>query len=167
MKSYSSPYTYVDAYAPTLTHTIPSWGLSAARAQLAATTIGDYAIFGGGCIASDERSDVVDTFNTFLSRGTIDSLLSGGAFLLTAITLGDHALFAGGEKYNTYGSDIITVYDKACTRTQGPSLSVPRSSLKSAMAGNYALFAGGNKDRYGDGTSYERTATVDAYTFDL
>ena len=91
-----------DAYTPpstlsiyvadgTLTRTTPT-ALSLARRQLAATSVGDYALFGGGYSASA----VVDAYDLSLTRST-PTALSSGRYLLAATSVGDYALFGGGD----------------------------------------------------------------------
>ncbi len=66
--------------------------LSAARHALAATTVGDYALFGGG---DTPVSNVVDAYDTSLTR-TTPTALSVARGYLAATTVGNYALFGGG-----------------------------------------------------------------------
>ena len=50
----------VDVYDANLTRSVPT-GLSVARSQLAATTIGNYAMFGGG-VYTGSGSNAVDVY---------------------------------------------------------------------------------------------------------
>jgi len=75
----------------TLTRSTPT-ALSSARYNLAATSIGDYALFGGG----DPASAVVDAYNTSLTRST-PTALSSARRSLAATSIGDYALFGGGD----------------------------------------------------------------------
>lgn len=68
--------------------------LSVARHLLAATTVGDYALFGGGY--SNGRSSTVDAYSTSLTRTTPTSL-SVSRDDLAATTVGNYALFGGGQ----------------------------------------------------------------------
>ena len=74
--------------------------LSAGRRGLASTSIGDYAIFGGGFISGSSCSATVDTYTKDLVKGTASSL-SAARGELTATAVGDYALFGGG-KNNSY-----------------------------------------------------------------
>ena len=82
----------VDAYNTSLTRSTPT-ALSGARGNLAATTVGNYALFGGGY--TGENKSTVDAYNTSLTRST-PTALSGGRRGLAATTVGDYALFGGG-----------------------------------------------------------------------
>ena len=76
--------------------------LSVARYYLAATTVGDYALFGGGWTGS--ASNVVDAYDTSLTR-TIPTPLSAARSSLAATTVGNYALFGGGT-----GSNVVDAY---------------------------------------------------------
>ena len=78
--------------------------LSEGRQNLAATTVGNYALFGGGLGSS--RSNVVDAYNTSLTRST-PAALSEKKQCLAATTVGNYALFGGG----TAGSSRSNVVD--------------------------------------------------------
>ena len=65
--------------------------LSEARSFLAATSVGNYALFGGG-----ESSSTVDAYNTSLTR-TLPTALSEGRGYLAATSVGNYALFGGGD----------------------------------------------------------------------
>ena len=67
--------------------------LSAARDSLRATTVGSYALFGGGYTSN--FSNVVDAYNTSLTRST-PTALSTARSNLAATTVGSYALFGGG-----------------------------------------------------------------------
>lgn len=137
-------------------------GLSKARQGLAATTVGDYALFGGG--SQSFRGDVVNTvdaYNTSLVR-TIPFALSQTRVSLGAATIGNYALFAGGD-IDDYasGTNRVDAYDASLTRTTATSLSVSRYGIVATSIGNYALFAGGNDEGNSDKN------TVDAYNASL
>ncbi len=82
----------VDAYNTSLTRTTPA-SLSMDMRQLAATTIGNYALFGGGYFVGGE-SDAVTAYNTSLTR-TIPSVLSLARYSAGATSVGNYALFGG------------------------------------------------------------------------
>jgi tRNA G37 N-methylase TrmD len=90
----------VDAYDNSLTRSTPT-ALSVDRYYLAATTVGNYALFGGGYSASN----VVDAYDTMLTRST-PTALSVGRFGLSATTVGDYALFGGGYS----ASNVVDAY---------------------------------------------------------
>ena len=94
----------VDAYDTSLTRTIPT-ALSQGRSNLSATTIANYALFGGG----DGRTEVavVDAYDTSLTR-TIPTALSVARNWLGATTVGNYALFGGGSPITSV-VDVYTV----------------------------------------------------------
>ena len=126
--------------------------LSVKRHTLVATTVGNYALFGGGYYP--DYFSTVDAYDTSLTR-TTPTALSVARDYLAATTVGNYALFGGG--YN--GTDrfsTVDAYDTSLTRTTPTALSVARDGLSATTVGNYALFGGGY-----NGT--DRLSTVDAY----
>ena len=141
---------------PALTRSIPT-ALSTARMYLAATNVGNYALFGGGYTGS--FTDVVDAYDTSLTR-TTPTVLSSGRFYLTATSVGNYALFAGGRGVPLYAT--IDAYDQNLTRTTPPVLSEGRDKLASTTVGNYALFGGGQPSAFSGNSN-----VVDAYDQNL
>lgn len=141
---------------PALTRSIPT-ALSTARMYLAATNVGNYALFGGGYTGS--FTDVVDAYDTSLIR-TTPTVLSSGRFYLTATSVGNYALFAGGRGVPLYAT--IDAYDQNLTRTTPPVLSKRRDKLASTTVGNYALFGGGQPNAFSGNSN-----VVDAYDQNL
>ena len=74
--------------------------LSVERQDLSATTVGDYALFGGG-YTYDDYIATVDAYDSSLTRST-PTPLSVRRRSLSATTVGDYALFGGGD--TNYGS---------------------------------------------------------------
>ena len=70
-----------------------------------ATTVGNYALFGGGYNGTDYLS-TVDAYDTSLTR-TTPTALSVARDGLSATTVGNYALFGGG--YN--GTDRLSTVD--------------------------------------------------------
>ena len=58
---FPGPLSTVDAYDTSLTRTSPT-ALSVVRGDLAATSVGNYALFGGGFYSSSEGSSTVDAY---------------------------------------------------------------------------------------------------------
>lgn len=143
----------MDIYDETLTHTQPSNLLTSAKTKLAATTVGNYALFGGGKTASG-KSDVVNAYSSSLTKTTVTPLTMVRGYL-AATTLGDYAIFAGGYD-NSDVSNRVDIYDSSLTRLNYNYLTVARSYLAATTVGNYALFGGGNVNGY--------TKVVDAFT---
>lgn len=92
--------------------------LSVARGQLAATTVGNYALFGGGY--SGYYIDTVDAYNTSLTRST-PTALSGARSVLAATTVGNYALFGGGDRgsytYIGHCRCLLSTRCSICSRT--------------------------------------------------
>ena len=114
-----------------------------------ATTVGNYALFGGGFegnSATNICADTVDAYDASLTRTTPTplSIARGG---LSATTVGNYALFGGG--HNQYNDneiyyDTVDAYDTSLTRTTPTTLFNTVSSTSATTVGNYALFGGGN-----------------------
>ena len=139
---------------PQLFYYGPAPQLSAARNRISATTVGNYALFGGGWGSGNAKFSTVDAYNTSLTR-TTPTALSVARSHLAATTVGNYALFGGG-----YGSDplsTVDAYDTSLTRTTPTALRVAREFLAATTVGNYALFGGGRDSHY------YFSSTVDAY----
>ena len=139
-----------------LTYYGTTTGLSTARCYLAATNVGNYALFGGGYTGS--VSSVVDAYNKNLTRST-PTAFSAARRYLAATSVGDYALFGGGYSSSSYQIATIEAYDKSLTKTNPTNLSTARYYLEATSVGDYALFGGG----YTGSVS----AAVDAYSKSL
>lgn len=167
----------VYGYDDVITYDGTATPLSVARGELAATTVGDYALFGGGAVghestgsSSDTPRGTVDAYNKMLTRSSA-AKLTVERYGLAAASVGRYALFAGGEgnSANTwYCSQAADAYDQSLTRSTAPNL-FPSSSqgsynLCGVSHGAYALFCGG------DGSTsiwYYDTGAVGAYNQSL
>ena len=89
-----------------LTRSTPT-ALSVGRSTLAATTVGNYALFGGGY--GGAYQSVVDAYNTSLTRAT-PTALSVERSYLAATTVGDYALFGGGRAGDGTLSPAVDFY---------------------------------------------------------
>ena len=98
-------YTILYSKLPSLTRTTAT-PLSEARYALAATTVGNYALFGGG-----GNNSTVDAYDTSLTRTTATPL-SEARYELTATSVGNYALFGGGLSGD---GDILTATVDAYT----------------------------------------------------
>ena len=99
----------VDAYNTSLTRSTPT-ALSVARDSLAATQLGDYALFGlGEDAATGEAMSVVDAYDSSLVRSTPAALTGRGANPASA-TVGNYALFSGGSPDFINGSSMVEAY---------------------------------------------------------
>ena len=133
------------------------------KSQLAATTVGDYAIFAGGFSISDgvHYSSAANVYSNNLTKSTLE--LSEGRSDLAATTVGVYALFGGGV---IYGDSSISAHRKTVeffnnklVRGNAPELDEGRNSLPATTVGRYALFGGGYTGN--------RTSRVDAYNTSL
>ena len=126
------------------------------RESLASTTVGNYALLGGGRFNISGQYFFWDTVNSYdinLIKSS-PANLSKGRSRLAATTVGNYALFGGG-----YGSSYLSTvdaYDTSLTRSIPPSLDGERGALAATTVGNYALFGGG-------GDNHDQSSTVDAY----
>ena len=149
-------YVTVNFDLPALERSTPT-ELSEARYGLAATTVGNYALFGGG----NGSSTVVDAYDQNLTRST-PTALSQARRWLAATSVGNYALFGGGYGGNTYHA-TVDAYDTSLIRTTPTALSQNRNNLAATSVGNYALFGGG---RY-NSSGWRYFSTVDGYDQNL
>lgn len=85
--------------------------LSRGRCRLAATTVGSYALFGGGesySSGSYNYHSTVDAYNSSLTRSTAPDLSEARCYL-AATRVGEYALFGGGQG-NSHSS-TVDAYD--------------------------------------------------------
>lgn len=124
--------------------------LSTTRLDLAAVTVGDYALFAGGYVSSDSvatsKVDVYDKSLTKLSDLDIGSSIRG----LTPVSFNNHALLAGGKHVfrvtdgiQSSMSQYVRSINSSLTIQLLDNLSVARGEVRGATNSNYAIFAGG------------------------
>lgn len=124
-----------------LTYYGTATNLYSARDDLAATTVGDYAIFYGGVGSSSNSA--IDAYNSSLTQSLSKAV--GLKRVLAATTVANYAIFAGG--YGVQGSeqDSCVIYDNSLTQyTTAVSLSQARHALAGGTLNNLAYFGGGN-----------------------
>ena len=95
-------YTILYSKLLSLTRTTAT-PLSEARAYLTATSVGNYALFGGG--DGDTITATVDAYDASLTRTTATPLSEARAYL-TATSVGNYALFGGGYRSSTYYNTV-------------------------------------------------------------
>ena len=122
----------------TISHTTAT--LSQARGYLAATTVGNMALFAGGYSASG-YSSVVDIYNSVTGQWSTASL-SQARDRLSAATVGSLALFAGGYSASGYSS-VVDIYNSVTGQWSTASLSQARDGMAVATVGTKVFFAGG------------------------
>ena len=130
--------------------------ISTARYDLAATSVGDYALFGGGRTAGSTYSKVVDAYTKTLVKETSTSL-SVARCILVATSIGGYALFGGGNASSK--SKVVDTYTSSLVKGTATDLSVARHMLAATSVGDYALFGGGNAS--------SESKVVDTYTSSL
>ena len=140
--------------------------LSVGRYRLAATSVGNYALFGGGYNNGTIYS-TVDAYSSSLTRSTATAL-SLARSDLAATSVGSYALFGGGmDPYYNEGEDLakttVDAYNTSLTRSIPSALAYRAYYLAATSVGNYALFGGG---QYA-GTSFSYWAIVNAYNTSL
>jgi hypothetical protein len=116
--------------------------LSQPREELAATTVGNQAIFAGGYTYGNGLSNSVDLYNGFTNSWST-ATLSQAREQLSATTVGSTALFAGGRTVGGPFSNVVDIYNSASNTWSTAALSQPRSNLAATGVGAQALFAGG------------------------
>lgn len=106
-------FATVDAYSDTLVRSTPT-ELSSMRGEIAATTVGEYALFVGGKVlpfgaGSPQKLKTVDAYSSTLVRSTPTELDEGHASQ-AATTVGNYALFGGGNGTSDFYSASVYVY---------------------------------------------------------
>lgn len=155
----SGTVSTVDSYDENLTKgTLTS--LRSTRGYGAAASLGKYALFAGGINSRwkhDESgcSNIVDAYDSSLTRIDTVSPLSEARSSIGVATVGKYAIFAGGLENSVY-SYAIDVYDDSLTKTPGNrGIGARIYGIKGATAGDYAVFFGGSVDYETDNLSTE------------
>lgn len=132
--------------------------LSTARYDLGATHVGDYALFGGGRTGAMAPSNVVDAYNSSLTRSTATTL-SAKRYRLAGGHVGNYALFSGGSG-TLLNSAVVNAYDTSLTRSNATS-GASMSDFSGACTSNHAIF--GPRQQYSGGsTSSGKAAAYDS-----
>lgn len=121
--------------------------------QLAATTVGNYALFGGGMTEKGTVRDSVTAYDKSLVRSAPDDFSKARADL-SAASVGNYALFAGGVEQG-YTHNTVDAYSASLTRSTPTAMNYANTNQATASVGNYALFCGGK-----DGSSYRNQIEV-------
>lgn len=140
--------------------------LNSVRRLLAAGSVGNYALFGGGNIDNTAGSSAVDAYDEELTHTTPQSL-ADFVHSISAASVGNYAIFGGGES-SQIAKDGVTAYDKDLVKTIPNKFSTARKYCGAASIGNYALFGGGVRTYVSGG--YPRSevlASIEAYSSDL
>jgi hypothetical protein len=129
--------------------------LSSERHELAATSAGHLAMFGGGIDYYGVMTDLVDVFNIDSESWSVMHL-SVSRSKLAAASAGPYALFAGGESQEG-PSDVVDIFNAYTSTWSVATLSQARSNLVATSVGKYILFAGGET------TSVQYSNVVDIF----
>jgi hypothetical protein len=147
-------YDTVDAYNNSLSRSTPTV-LSEARDELAAASVGNYALFAGGKYRSSKftyYSNIVDAYNKSLSRST--TALSQNMYGNISATIGNYALFGANS------GTVLDAFNESLTRSAAPKLS--NNSYSAASNSKYAIFITSVADAY-DSSLVKSTANGYGY----
>ncbi len=116
--------------------------LSQGKRNGAATTLGDYALFGGS--STSNSNTIVEVYNNDLGKESNLTLNAKGGYL-AATTVGDYALFGGGywASGSAYYQNSVQAYDSNFTSKTVVGLYATARELAATTIGNNALFGGG------------------------
>ena len=126
--------------------------LSSAKTGLAATSVADYALFGGGANhsgsvdASATYYKSVDAYSSSLIKSSAPAMsyISTG---LAATRAGSYALFGGGTRYQggSLCNSTVNVYDNSLTKLSNLSLTTGGGcqGVSATTVAGSAIFAGG------------------------
>jgi len=131
--------------------------LSTARQGLAATSVGNYALFAGGDTNSGSTitiSNKVSAYDKALTR-TTPTTLSAARYQCAAATVGTNALVVGGYR----SSNVVDSYNASLTRSTLTKLPTNMQDHAATSVGNYALFGGGYANYTGSDGSYNYSSS--------
>lgn len=117
--------------------------LSVARFAVASTSVGNYALFGGGMQGIEgPLSNVVDIYNANTNNWSTYNFAQERA-MVAAASVGRYALFVGGlENSLIYGTTTVDIFDSVTGTWTNATLTVARSQMAATSVGKYALFGG-------------------------
>ena len=136
----------VDAYNSSLTKVAVS-NLSDEVHSPAATTVGNYALIGGGQLFYGGRTPM-DAYDASLTKTSL-ARLPEYAYVYVAATVGDYAVFFGNNK--------IFAYDKSLTLTEVSNGAFGGYPVAATSLQSFALFGGGAPFRI---VSVDKSLTV-------
>lgn len=144
IERFKAPYTTITfggTQAITKSGTIPAYQ----NVYAAGTTLGEYAVFGGGALATNSSS--VKDVTVFAVNS--DNLLifieyfSVGRDYLAAAHFDNYAVFAGGRNSSGASVNNVDAYSINFFRSTNVTLNDAAHALAGVSFGNYAIFAGG------------------------
>lgn len=119
--------------------------LSVARPNMASTSIGNFALFGGGGKTSSSGRTEIDVYNDSLTKLSNKSL-KRGRHELSAASNGSYAIFAEGLRAANTAAKCVEAFDASLTSYDATSLNSSYGYIRMASTsiGNFALFGGGH-----------------------
>jgi hypothetical protein len=114
-----------------------NYTLSSARDNMAATSVSNLALFGGG------NSDMVDLFNSISGVWTTASLSVYRRWGMAATSVSNLALFGGGVDSLATNVNAVDIFNATSRLWTTASLSFGRSFLAATSVSNLVLFGGG------------------------
>lgn len=154
---------------PFFTTGLERWGLATplttARDCHAATSVGNYALFGGGQQRSSSGFPMlssVETYDKSLVKGTATNLSNGRRYF-GATTVGNYAIFAGGAYSDSSAQTSVDTYDSSLTKGTATNMTYGGQYSFGCNIGNYALFSQGAVYNLNSGSFlyYQRIDTYD------
>lgn len=143
--------------------------LNTTRSGFAASSTGDYALFGGGSLWNTGKGKMtyyktVNAYNKSLVKCSAPDLSEARGAIAGRVS--SYALFAGGRDNGSYGCNSVDAYDNSLVHYTPEDLSRLAWSQTSASTKSYALFAAGVSSGLGSsGLDYE--SNIDAYDSSL
>jgi len=116
--------------------------LSVRRANLAATTAGNFSMFAGGLATGEEHNlmtDAVDIYD-YGTDSWSTAKLSAPRGYLAATAVGTKAIFAGGVGSNGRVSNIVDIFDISTKTWSTSTLRSARTVLSAVTLGTKAFF---------------------------
>lgn len=120
--------------------------------DMAAASVGNYALFGGGSVNGLGPVNKVTACSKSLTI-SFPTGLNTSLNELSATSFGNYAVFGGGY-YDGSAQNEINAYDASLTRTNPNTLGIAAYDLAAATVGNYAIFAGGKNPSNNNGLTY-------------
>lgn len=113
--------------------------LGTARQELAGTSVGNYALFGGGF--TTVASSAVDSYDNTFTRAAATSL-SNARYRLAGAFVSSYGLFGGGIGGSGVGT-AVDAYNTSLSRTSATAFGTEAWDLAATSFAGYAIFGGG------------------------
>jgi hypothetical protein len=110
------------------------------RFALAATSIGNLVLFGGG-LSFNGYSNLIDMYNVSSNTWTTATLSQARFYLASTSVANRFALFAGGDTGSGVYSNVVDIFDYLSGQWSTSTLSQPRRYLTSTSLRELAFFA--------------------------